>query len=61
MRKQTIRPLGLSCKTNDDIVAEYALGDMSNQVFASRYVYYIPDKEQLVKEVKALLEGENET
>lgn len=52
-------PIGIIlCKTNNDIVAEYALGSMSNQVFASRYVYYIPDREQLVREVKALLEGE---
>ena len=45
-------------KANKDIVAEYALGGLSNQVFASRYVYYIPDKDTLVSEVKSLLEGE---
>jgi predicted nuclease of restriction endonuclease-like (RecB) superfamily len=49
-------PIGIIlCKSDDEIVAEYALGGLSNQVFASRYVYYIPDKEQLVNEVKALL------
>ena len=49
-------PIGIIlCKSNDEIVAEYALGGMSNQVFASRYVYYIPEKEQLVNEVRALL------
>jgi len=52
-------PVGIIlCKTNKDIVAEYALGGLSNQVFASRYVYYIPDKDTLVGEVKSLLEGE---
>ncbi len=51
-------PIGIIlCKTSNDIVAEYALGSISNQVFASRYVYYIPDKEQLINEVKALLEN----
>jgi predicted nuclease of restriction endonuclease-like (RecB) superfamily len=53
-------PVGIIlCKTNKDVVAEYALGGLSNQVFASSYVYYIPDKEILVGEVKALLEKED--
>jgi predicted nuclease of restriction endonuclease-like (RecB) superfamily len=52
-------PIGIIlCKSNDEIVAEYALGGVSNQVFASRYVYYIPDKEHLINEVKSLLEEE---
>jgi len=52
-------PVGIIlCRTNDGVVAEYALGGLSNQVFASSYVYYIPDKEQLVEEVNALLARE---
>jgi len=52
-------PVGIIlCKTSDNIVAEYALGGLSNQVFASSYVYYIPDKEILIGEVKALLDRE---
>jgi len=52
-------PVGIIlCKTSREIVAEYALGGLSHQVFASSYVYYIPDKEQLVNEVRALLEAE---
>lgn len=52
-------PIGIIlCKNGNDIVAEYALGGLSNQVFASSYIYYIPDKEELVNEVKALLESE---
>lgn len=54
-------PIGIIlCKTSNDIVAEYALGGLSNQVFASNYVYYIPQKEQLVNELKQLLEREGE-
>jgi predicted nuclease of restriction endonuclease-like (RecB) superfamily len=54
-------PVGIIlCKTSKEIVAEYALGGLSNQVFASNYVYYIPEKEQLVNEVKLLLEQEGE-
>lgn len=52
-------PIGIIlCRTSKEIVAEYALGGLSNQVFASNYVYYIPGKEQLVNEVKYLLEQE---
>jgi hypothetical protein len=52
-------PVGIIlCKTSKDVVAEYALGGLSNQVFASTYVYYIPDKESLVREVKTLLKQE---
>ena len=54
-------PIGIIlCQTSDGIVAEYALGGLSNQVFASSYVFYIPDKEQLVREVRYLLEQEAE-
>jgi len=53
-------PVGIIlCSTSKEIVAEYALGGLSNQVFASSYVYYIPKKEQLINEVKYLLEKEN--
>jgi len=55
-------PVGIIlCSTSKEIVAEYALGGLSNQVFASSYVYYIPKKEQLINEVKYLLEKENGT
>jgi hypothetical protein len=49
-------PIGIIlCASGSDVVAEYALGGLSNQVFASNYVYYMPDKEELAGEVKALL------
>ena len=54
-------PIGIIlCKHNREIVAEYALGGLSNQVFSSNYVYYIPEKEQLINEVKALLRESDE-
>lgn len=43
------------CTDKDSITAEYALGGLSNNIFASRYVSYIPDKEQLIKQVEAVL------
>jgi len=54
-------PIGIIlCKTSKEIVAEYALGNLSNQVFASNYVYYIPAKEELIKEISYLVEQESE-
>ncbi|WP_330667007.1 hypothetical protein [Marvinbryantia formatexigens] len=37
------------------MTAEYALGGLSNTIFASRYVSYIPNKEQLIAQVEAVL------
>jgi predicted nuclease of restriction endonuclease-like (RecB) superfamily len=52
-------PVGIIlCRTSREVVAEYALGGLSNQVFASSYVYYIPDKDVLINEVNALLKME---
>lgn len=57
------KPIGIIlCADNSEIVAEYALGGLENQIFASKYVYYIPDKEQLIKQVEDVLKdikGEN--
>jgi hypothetical protein len=46
------------CADKHDVMAEFALGGLENTIFASRYVYYIPDKEQLIAEIKALLKSE---
>ena len=35
--------------------AEYALGGLSNNIFASRYTYVIPNKEELIVQVEAFL------
>lgn len=34
---------------------EYALGGLSNNIFAFNYTYYIPEKEQLISEVEKVL------
>lgn len=55
------KPIGIIlCADNSSIVAEYALGGMENQIFASKYIYYIPDKEQLIKQVEDVLKDLNE-
>lgn len=49
-------PIGIIlCTDKENTAAEYALGGLSNNIFASRYVSYIPDKEQLIAQVEAVL------
>ena len=43
------------CKGKKEITMEYALGGLSNNIFASTYTYYIPNKEQLINEVEKVL------
>jgi predicted nuclease of restriction endonuclease-like (RecB) superfamily len=49
-------PIGIIlCTDKDSVDVEYALGGISNNIFASRYVYYIPNKEDLIAQVEAVL------
>ena len=44
------------CTDKDRITAEYTLGGLSNNIFASRYTMYMPDKKQLIAQVEAVSE-----
>ena len=49
-------PIGIIlCTDKDSITAEYALGGLSNNIFASRYVLYMPNKDQLIAQVENVL------
>ena len=49
-------PIGIIlCTDKDNVSAEYALGGLSNNIFASTYTYVIPDKERLIAQVEAVL------
>lgn len=49
-------PIGIVlCTDKDEIVAEYALGGLTNNIFTSKYTYYIPNKEQLIQQVEFVL------
>lgn len=49
-------PIGIIlCTDKDDITAEYALGGLSNQIFASRYVLHMPNKEELIAQVEDVI------
>ena len=45
------------CTGKKGVTMEYALGGLSNNIFASTYTYYIPNKEQLISEVEKVLEN----
>lgn len=49
-------PIGIIlCTDKGNFDVQYALGGLSNQIFASKYVLYLPDKEQLIRQVEAVL------
>lgn len=49
-------PIGIIlCTDKDSLTAEYALGGLSNQIFASKYTLCLPDKEQLIAEVERMI------
>lgn len=55
------KPIGIIlCTDKDAIAAEYALGGLSTNIFASKYVYYIPKREQLIAEVEKVVKGWND-
>lgn len=50
-------PIGIIlCTDKDNVSAEYALGGLSNNIFASTYTYVIPDKEKLIAQVQEVLQ-----
>jgi len=48
-------PIGiLLCTRKNDALVEYALGDLSNKVFVSRYAVELPKKEEMVRFIAQL-------
>lgn len=51
-------PIGIIlCTDKDSIQAEYALGNLSNKIFASKYTLYIPDREELEMQVEKIVKN----
>lgn len=49
-------PIGIIlCAEKDEIAAEYILGGLNNNVFASKFTYVLPDKEELIREIENAL------
>lgn len=54
-------PIGIIlCADKNNVTAEYALGGLSNNIFASTYTYVIPDKEKLIEQVETILKDWSE-
>lgn len=54
--KDDNEPIGIILSADkDEILVEYAMGGISNKIFVSKYQLYLPDKKQLQKKVKAIL------
>ena len=50
------KPIGIIlCTDKEALTVEYALGGLSNNIFASKYTYYIPDKDKLIAEVEKIV------
>ena len=59
MTKGDNPPIGIIlCAEKDEIAAEYILGGLDNQVFASKFTYVLPDVEELMDEVKRIVDNE---
>lgn len=43
------------CSGKKGITMEYALGGLSNNIFASTYTYYIPNKNELINELERIV------
>jgi len=49
-------PIGIILSADkDEVLVEYAMGGISNKIFVSKYQLYLPDKKQLQRKVKAIL------
>ena len=50
-------PIGLIlCSDKDEVFAEYALGGLSNKIFASKYRLALPKEEEIAEELRAARE-----
>ena len=59
--KDDNKPIGIIlCTDKDAMTVEYALGGLSSNIFASKYTYYIPDKEKLIAEVERVVRNWND-
>lgn len=49
-------PIGIIlCTEKDSVTTEYALGGLSNNIFASRYILYLPNKDDLIAQIENVL------
>lgn len=50
-------PIGIILSAEkDEVLVEFATGGLSNKIFVSKYQLYLPDKKQLQRKLKSILE-----
>jgi len=55
-------PIGIIlARERDELLVRYATYGISSQLFVSKYQFYLPDKEQLRKQLEYFLEQENKS
>lgn len=53
-------PIGIVlAKEKDDLLVKYAMHNISSQLFVSKYLLYLPDKQTLQNQLTALLQNTN--
>ena len=53
-------PIGIIlCADKDEITAEYILSGLTNNIFASKYTFVLPNKEKLIEEVESIMNKNN--
>lgn len=45
------------CLDKSGVQAEYALGNLSNKIFVSKYTLYIPNREEIEEQVEKVIES----
>lgn len=54
-------PIGIIlCTDKANLDAEYMLGGLTNTIFASKYTFYLPNRDELIAQVEKVLQSENE-
>lgn len=49
-------PIGIIlCTEKDEVAVEYILGGLENNVFASKFTYVLPNKEELIRELENVM------
>lgn len=56
--KEDNPPIGIIlCAEKDEVAAEYILGGLENNVFASKFTYVLPDREELIRELENVIKN----
>jgi len=51
-------PIGIIVAADKhEYIVKYATGGLANKIFVSKYQLYLPDKKQLQKKVKAIMDN----